>query len=86
MCGVQLLFFDDIFFDRQAKIEENMRLMPQWVEEYRKKRREGREKMRKEKERTENEEYLLAIDRTKENRPAWQVLKEMTESGKKTKK
>ena len=61
---------------RQRTIEQNMQRMPQMVAEYRKQRRELREAMRRKKERTEEEKYLLATGRMKEEGPHWQIFKD----------
>lgn len=60
---------------RQAMIAENMQKMPQMIEDYRKRVYEIRETNRKKKERSEQEEYLLATGQ-KQQRPAWQEFKD----------
>ena len=57
-------------------IEENMRRMPQMVAEYRKQRREQREAGRRAKEKTEEQRYLLATGKMKEEGPHWQIFKD----------
>ena len=61
---------------RQKKIEENMRKMPKMIQEYREKVYELREKTRKKKGRTEEELYLIATGKMKQQGPHWQIFKE----------
>lgn len=53
-----------------------MRRMPQMIADYRKKRRELREATRKAKEKTDEQKYLLAIGKMKEDGPHWQIFKD----------
>lgn len=46
------------------------------VADYRKQRHELREATRKKKEKTEEEKYLLATGRMKEEGPHWQIFKD----------
>ena len=59
---------------RQSVIEENMRKMPEMIAEYRKRIYELREKTRK--NRTEEEDYLLATGKKKQDGPLWQIYKD----------
>ncbi len=52
-----------------------MRMMPQMIAEYRKTRRELREKTRKSKEKTAEEIYLIATGRMQQE-AAWEIFKE----------
>lgn len=63
-------------YNRKKTIEENMRRMPQMIADYRKKRRELREATRKAKEKTDEQKYLLAIGKMKEDGPHWQIFKD----------
>lgn len=71
LCYYRSLFY---FSHRQAQIEENMRLMPQMIADYRKKIYELRQKTRK--IRTEEEEYLLATGKIQQQGPSWQIFKD----------
>ena len=66
---------------RLARIEDNMKRMPQMIDEYRKKVYELREKTRK--KRTEEQEYLLATGKVQQEGPAWQVFKDASRRNKK---
>ena len=59
---------------RQKQIEENMRNMPKLVADYRKKVEELRQKTRQKKQRSDEETYLIATGKMKEE-PHWQALK-----------
>ena len=59
---------------RQKQIEENMRNMQQMVADYRKKVYELRHKTRQKKQRSDEETYLIATGKMKEE-PHWQALK-----------
>lgn len=59
---------------RQKQIEENMRNMPQMVADYRKKVYELRQKTRQKKQRSDEETYLIATGKMKEE-PHWKALK-----------
>lgn len=51
-----------------------MRKMPQMVADYRKQRREGKEAMRRSKEKTDEQRYLLASGKMREEGPHWQIF------------
>lgn len=53
-----------------------MRKMPKMIQEYREKVYELREKTRKKKGRTEEELYLIATGKMKQQGPHWQIFKE----------
>lgn len=50
--------------------------MPQMVADYRKQRREQREAGRRSREKTEEQRYLLATGKMKEEGPHWQIFKD----------
>ena len=60
--------------NREEMIAQNMKNMPQMVEEFRKKRRELRNATREKKTASEERRYLLATGQLKEE-PAWQLNK-----------
>ena len=53
-----------------------MQRMPEMIEEYRRQRRERREAERRGKEKTEEQKYLLATGKMKEEGPHWQIFKD----------
>ena len=57
-------------------IEENLRRMPEMVAEYRSQRRELRAATRRAKEKTEEQRYLLASGKMKEEGPHWQIFRD----------
>ena len=57
-------------------IEENMRRMPQMITDYRKQCRELREATRRAKEKTEEQKYLLASGKLKEEGPHWKIFRD----------
>ena len=64
------------FLHRKKTIEENMRRMPQMIEDYRKQRRQGREAMRRSKEKTAEQKYLLASGKMKDEGPHWKIFRD----------
>lgn len=64
-------------------IKDNMRQMPEMVADHRKKVIELRQKTRKTE--TEEEEYLLATGKSRQEKPVWEVFKDKKVSKKKSK-
>ena len=60
---------------RQRRIEENMRQMPQMIADYRKKVEEVRRKTREKKQRSEEQQYLIATGKAQDG-PHWEIFKE----------
>lgn len=62
---------------RQRQIEENMHQMPQMIADYRKKVEELRKKTRAKKQRTEEQQYLIATGKAQETH-SWEVFRDRT--------
>lgn len=59
---------------RKARIAENMRKMPEMIADYRKKVYELRAKTKKKP--SEEDNYLLATGKKKQEGPSWQIYKD----------